>query len=82
MAGRHPRRRHLDSVPGILLSSLLGLLVSTIGAPVVAGLATAYTGAQALGRDGRGAVAERLTGRWPVLLGIAADRRALSSRSG
>jgi hypothetical protein len=34
-------------------------------------VATAYTGADALGRDGRGAVAERLTGRWPILLGIA-----------
>ena len=56
---------------GILFSTLLGLLVSTIGAPVVAGLATAFAGAAALGRDGRGAVAERLRGRWPVLLGVA-----------
>ena len=60
------------SIPsGIVWASLLGLLVTTIGGPVVAGLATAYTGAQALGRDGRGAVAERLAGRWAVLLGIA-----------
>jgi hypothetical protein len=59
------------SIPsGILWGSLLGLLVSTAGAPIVAGLATAYTGADALGRDGNGAVAERLTGRWAVLLGI------------
>lgn len=56
---------------GILLASLLGLLVTTVGGPVVAGVATAYTGAQALGRDGRGAVTERLAGRWPILLGIA-----------
>ena len=56
---------------GILLATLLGLVVSTIGAPVIAGIASAYAGAQALGRDGRGAVAERLRGRWPVLLGVA-----------
>ncbi len=54
---------------GILIATLLGLVVSTSGAPVVAGLAAAFTGAQALGRDGRGAVGERLAGRWPVLLG-------------
>ena len=60
------------SIPsGILLSSILGLLVSTIGAPIIAGMASAYTGAQALGRDGQGAAAERLTGRWPALLGVA-----------
>jgi hypothetical protein len=57
---------------GILLSTLLGLLVTTIGGPVVAGLASAYTGAEALGHDGRGAVAERLRGRWGVLLAVAA----------
>jgi hypothetical protein len=57
---------------GILLSALLGLLVSTIGGPVIAGIATAYAGAGALGRDGRGAVAERLRGRWPQLLAVAA----------
>jgi hypothetical protein len=57
---------------GILLSTLLGLLVTTVGAPVIAGLASAYTGAQALGQDGRGAVTERLRGRWDVLLGVAA----------
>ena len=56
---------------GILLSALVGLLVTTIGGSVVAGMATAYAGAQALGRDGRGAVAERLGGRWGVLLGVA-----------
>lgn len=60
------------SIPsGILLASLLGLLVTTAGGPVIAGVATAYTGALALGRDGRGAVTERLGGRWAVLLGIA-----------
>lgn len=57
---------------GILLAAMLGLLVSTVGGPVIAGIATAYAGAGALGRDGRGAVAERLRGRWPVLLAVAA----------
>jgi hypothetical protein len=57
---------------GILLSTVLGLLVTTTGAPVIAGMASAYTGAQALGHDGRGAVTERLRGRWGVLLGVAA----------
>jgi hypothetical protein len=56
---------------GIVLATLLGLLVTTIGGPVIAGIATAYAGAQALGRDGRGAVTERLRGRWAVLLGLA-----------
>jgi hypothetical protein len=60
------------SIPGaILLASVASLLVSTIGAPIIAGMAVAYTGAQALGRDGRGAVTERLAGRWPVLLGVS-----------
>ena len=57
---------------GILLSALVGLLVTTIGGSVVAGIATAYAGAEALGRDGRGAVTERLGGRWGVLLGVSA----------
>ncbi len=57
---------------GILLGTLLGLLVSTAGAPVIAGLAAAFAGALALGADGRGAIGERLSGRWPVLLGTAA----------
>lgn len=57
---------------GILLAAFVGLLVTTIGGPVVAGMATAYAGAGALGRDGRGAVAERLGGRWGVLLVVAA----------
>jgi hypothetical protein len=56
---------------GILLATLLGLIVSIGGAPVVAGLAAAFAGAYALGTDGRGAVTERLAGRWPVLLGAA-----------
>lgn len=61
------------SVPtGILIAVFVGLLVSTIGGSVVAGMATAYAGAQALGQDGRGAVTERLRGRWMVLLGTAA----------
>jgi hypothetical protein len=61
------------SIPGsILVAAGLGTLVSAIGAPVVAGMASAYAGAEALGRDGSGAVTERLAGRWPVLLGLAA----------
>jgi hypothetical protein len=61
------------SVPsGILIAIFVGLLVTTIGGPVIAGMATAYAGAQALGRDGRGAVNERLRGRWMMLLGTAA----------
>ena len=56
---------------GIVLATLLGLVVTTIGGPVVAGVAVAFAGAQALGRDGRGAVTERLGGRWLVLLGVA-----------
>src|SRR5664279_5041026 len=61
------------SIPGsILVAAGLGTLVSAIGAPVVAGMASAYAGAEALGREGSGAVTERLAGRWPVLLGLAA----------
>lgn len=56
---------------GILVATFLGLIVSTSGGPVVAALAAAVAGAQAVGHDGRGAVAERLVGRWPVLLGTA-----------
>jgi len=59
-------------IPGsILLAAALGTLVSTIGAPVVAGMASAYAGAEALGRNGSGAVTDRLAGRWAVLLGVA-----------
>ena len=65
-------RGTITSVPsGILIATLLGLVVSTSGGPVIAGLATAFAGAHALGGDGRGAVGERLRGRWPVLLGTA-----------
>ncbi len=56
---------------GILVATFLGLVVSTSGGPVIAGLAAAVAGAQALGHHGRGAVAERLAGRWPMLLGTA-----------
>jgi MFS family permease len=63
----------------ILLAGSLGTLVSTIGAPVVAGMASAYAGAEALGRNGSGAVTERLAGRWPVLLGVAASFGVLVS---
>jgi len=68
------------SIPGsILLAAGLGTLVSTIGAPIVAGLASAYAGAEALGRNASGAVTERLAGRWPVLLGVAASVGVLVS---
>lgn len=61
-----------SAIPGpILLAAGLGILVSTIGAPVVAGLASAYAGAEALGRSGTGAAAQRLAGRWMMLLGVA-----------
>ena len=68
------------SIPeSILLAAGLGTLVSTIGAPIVAGLASAYAGAEALGRNASGAVTERLAGRWPVLLGVAASVGVLVS---
>ena len=65
-------RGRTASIPsGLVVSTLLGLVVSTSGGPVIAGMAAAFAGAQALGGDGRGAVTERLKGRWPVLLGTA-----------
>ncbi len=67
LAGKNP-----PTPWAILLAGSLGTLVSTIGAPVVAGMASAYAGAEALGRNGSGAVTERLAGRWAVLLGVAA----------
>ena len=61
------------SIPtSIVVSALAGLVVSVIGAQVVAGLATVYAGALAQGRDGRGEVSQRLRGRWPALLGVSA----------
>jgi hypothetical protein len=42
-------------------------------------MASAYAGAEALGREGSGAVTERLAGRWPVLLGLAATVGVLVS---
>lgn len=60
------------SIPvSIVVSALAGLLVSVVGAQVVAGLATVYAGALAQGRDGRGEVAGRLRGRWPALLAVS-----------
>jgi hypothetical protein len=60
------------SVPAsVVASALASLVVSTVTAAVVAGLATAGAGALAQGRDGRGAVAQRMSGRWPVLSGVA-----------
>lgn len=55
----------------IIVSALAGLVVSTVGGAIVAGMATAGAGSLAQGRDGRGAVAQRLVGRWPALLGVA-----------
>lgn len=60
------------SIPAsIVVSALAGLLVSVVGAQVVAGLATVYAGALAQGRSGRGEVAGRLRGRWPALLTVS-----------
>jgi len=60
------------SIPAsIITSALAGLVVSTVCGVIVAGMATAGAGALAQGRDGRGAVAQRLVGRWPALLGVA-----------
>lgn len=60
------------SVPtSIVVSALAGLLVSVIGAQVVAGIATVYAGALAQGRDGRGEVSQRLHGRWAALFGVS-----------
>ena len=68
------------SIPGsIVVAAVLGTLVSAIGAPVVAGMASAYAGAEALGRNGSGALTERLAGRWPVLFGVAATVGVLVS---
>lgn len=55
----------------VVASALASLVVSTVTGVVVAGLATAGAGALAQGRDGRGAVAQRMSGRWPVVLGVA-----------
>lgn len=60
------------SIPGsIIASGLTSLVVSTVCAAVVAGMATACAGALAQGRDGRGAISQRLAGRWPVLIAVA-----------
>ena len=48
------RRSHLTAESVLVVAVFVGLLVTTIGGPVVAGMATAYAGAQALGRDGPG----------------------------
>jgi hypothetical protein len=68
------------SIPvSIVVSALAGLLVSVVGAQVVAGLATVYAGALAQGRDARGEVSARLRGRWPALLTVALVVGALVS---
>lgn len=60
------------SIPAsIVVSALAGMLVSIIGAQVVAGIATVYAGALAQGRDGRGEASARLRGRWGALLGVS-----------
>lgn len=60
------------SIPwSYVLATLLSLMISVTGSVVLAGVAAAYAGAQALGRPGRGAVAERLAGHWPTLVGVA-----------
>ncbi len=55
----------------IVASALAALVISTTCGAIVAGLATSCAGALAQGRDGRGAVSQRLAGRWPVLIGVA-----------
>ena len=68
------------SIPtSIVVSALAGLLVSVVGAQVVAGVATVYAGALAQGRDGRGEIVTRLRGRWPALLGVSVIVGALVS---
>ncbi|MFN8197223.1 hypothetical protein [Nakamurella multipartita] len=57
--------------PAIIVSALSGLVVSTVGGVLVAGMAAAGAGSLAQGRDGRGAVAQRMAGRWGALLGVA-----------
>ncbi len=61
-----------ESIPvPIMISALASLVVSTACGAVVAGLATACAGSLAQGRDGRGAVSQRLAGRWAALIGVA-----------
>lgn len=68
------------SIPmSIAVSALAGLLVSMVGAQVVAGVATVYAGALAQGRDGRGEVTLRLRGRWAALIGVSTVVGALVS---
>lgn len=50
----------------ILLASVVSLLVSSVGAVFLSGVAGACAGAEAMGRTGR-AAAERLAGRWSSL---------------
>lgn len=51
----------------ILAASVVSLLVSAVGAVFVSGVAGACAGAEAMGRTGRAAAAERLAGRWSAL---------------
>ena len=54
--------------PGsIPAASLASLIVSAVGAVFLSGVASACAGAEALGRTGRAAAAERLAGRWSSL---------------
>ncbi len=62
-----------SSLPaGMYWATGLSSVVSVLGAMVMAGVATACAGVDAMGRMAvRGAVAERLRGRWPTLIGTA-----------
>ena len=52
---------------GILLAMLATVLVSAIGSVITAGVASAYAGADALGRTDRPVAADRMRGRWKGL---------------
>ncbi len=64
---------------GMLIAIAAGVLVTSIGGVVVSGVATAYAGADALGRLDKEAAIDRLRGRWPVLLLVAVVVAVLST---
>ena len=64
---------------GILLAMLATVLVSAIGSVITAGVASAYAGADALGRTDRTVAADRMRGRWKGLLLVGAAVGALST---
>lgn len=61
-----------SNIPSFVIAAgLTSLLVSTAGGAIVAGLASAAAGDLAQGREGRGAIRQRMVGRWPTLLAVA-----------